>query len=62
MEKMILDADADGKQWIYRNMIVIYQSHPSLLSYAAYDGDKWIDHASTKKEIKVKIDQYLSKL
>lgn len=37
--KPYLDPDADGKQWIFLNYIIIEQDHPGLLKYIAYKKD-----------------------
>ena len=63
--KIILDPDADGTQWLYRGMGICDQSvFPQLLHYACYDWLKngsFIGVATTKRDAKKLIDEYLLK-
>ena len=61
-QKMILDPDADGSQWLYRGCIVQDQTHPKLLKYACYSDENCnhlIDVCNSQRRAKQIIDDYL---
>lgn len=65
---MVLDPDADGTQWYYREMLICDQRttvHPELSPYACYDpihDDKLIGTASSKQSARTLVDDYLAGL
>lgn len=61
--KAVLDKNADGNQWVYRNMGIQKQIHPKLLPYACYDwqrNDFLIGVSTTISGAKELIDNYIS--
>ena len=61
MDKLTLDPNADGDQWIYRDCLIIKQDHPELLKYACYtNNEKFIGVANTHSQCKILINSYLS--
>ena len=61
--KLILDPDADGTQWLYKGMGVSEQKHPELLPYACYDWDRssFLIGVTTSKKLAMQlIDKYIS--
>ena len=60
---MTLDTDADGSQWLYREMGIQEQRHPKLLPYACYDwvrNEFLIGVAITKSGARKLIDKYIA--
>ncbi len=57
--KLKLDPDADGKQWIYNGCFIQLQEHPILKKYCVFKED-WstLDACSTLKECKELINNY----
>jgi len=61
--KITLDPDADGSQWLYREMGIQAQDHPKLLPYACYDWarDSFLIGVTTSKALAKKlIDKYIA--
>jgi len=61
--KITLDPNADGSQWLYRDMGIQEQRHPKLLPYACYDWERnefLIGVCITKNGAKKLIDKYIS--
>ena len=61
--KITLDPNADGSQWIYREMGIQKQEHPKLLPYTCYDWERQeflIGVCITKTGAKKLIDKYIS--
>lgn len=59
----VLDPNADGSQWLYREMAISEQIHPKLLPYACYDlvrDEFLIGVAITKSGARKLIDRYIS--
>ena len=61
--KLILDPDADGKQWLYRDCIIMTSVVLSLPKYSMYYKDEgFIGFGDTLKYCKLFIDDYYQEL
>ena len=61
--KITLDPNANGSQWLYRKMGIQKQNHPKLLPYACYDWDRnefLIGVCISKNGAKKLIDKYIA--
>lgn len=61
--KITLDNNSDGNQWLYRKMGIQKQTHPKLFPYACYDWGRnefLIGVCITKHGAKKLIDKYIS--